>query len=566
MTNFGPVNTLVVNTTRRSTTSSEYIDFLYDEKRESVFFLDFTYRDRVENAPLTTRPNVVNTIPVNVIRTMDQFTAPESRLFFSSKNWIGRPDDPIRPNTAPKRRLKAAFRIRRTTPYFPADESRIQVTIASATIENVDNEFDFLAFQKTGEGYRAPIWHGPLDGSFDKAQRLIQPKVATVETSGEDLTIQFQTESSQFSTLNLQRARYDGSGGINGDPGLKDTLKPLVFGSVFTMDPVLIYAAQLIYQVNSGPVSGIGPILEGGAPLTFYQDFPSFEALAEATVPPGQYATCLLFGCFKLGLSPIHKLTCSVRGDATGGVYRQDAGAILFHVLTTIAGRQTSLFDISSFSTLSKAEIGWYNERKEYTIEDFINIILKPENAVLGDRSTGRIGVIKHRPLADQAASKILTVRPAQLEVRNPSFVPYASQTVLYGKNWSPYAETDFDAGLPEEDRAPLRDQYRKAKASSGFISAFTGISSVNSTKESWFATAQGAAAQNQANDDVRMYGRSTIGLTIKGLKRSAFDIRDGEVISLVCPKFGFDNGRNVVVVGVDESAKGELVDLEVVA
>lgn len=566
MTNFGPVNTLAVNTWKRTSTATDYLAFLADDKREEIFFMDLTFRDRNELNPLFTHPAGNNVLPVNVTRASSLFHPTEEQYFFSSKNWIGKPADPIRANAAPFRRLKAAFRIRRTTPYFLNEESRIQTTIASATLDNSNGDLSILALEKTTEGYRAPIWHGPLDGAFDKAQRLVQPKVKGVETSGDDLIVQFTTESSQFANTPLQAAKYDGSGGINGDPALKDTLKPLVFGSVFNMEPLLIYAALLIYQVNGGPIAGIGPVLEGGAPLIFQQDYPSFEALAAATIPTGYYATCLSLGVFRLGFPPIHKLTCSVRGDATGGLYRQDGGAILLHVLTTLSGRPTSTFNISSFSQLSKAEIAWYNERKDYTVEDFINIILKPENAVLGDTTTGLIGIIKHRPVALQTPTKTLTIRAKQLETRLLDVVPLASQTVLYGKNWSPYAETDFDAGLSEAERAPLRELFLETKGSSGLVSAFTGITSINATKESWFAYAEIAAAQNQANDDAQMYGRSVIGLTIKGLGREAFGIKDGETVNVICPKFGFDAGRKVVVVGVDQSAKGETVDLEVIA
>ena len=566
MTNFAPVNLLPVNTWKRSQTATDYLRFLADDTSEEIFFIDLTFRDRIELLPLSSAPAGNNVLPVNVTRNSSMFHPTEQQIYFSSKNWIGKPSDPIRANFAPYRRLKAAFRIRRSTPYFLNEESRIQTTIASTTLDNSNRDLDYLAFEKTVEGYRAPIWHGPLNGQFDKMQRLIKPKVKNVETDGDDLIINFENESSQFSTIPLQKSRYDGTGGINGDPTLKDQLKPLVFGSVYNMEPTLIYAAQLIYQVNGGPVSGIGPVREGGRPLAFDQDYPSFAALAAATIPQGSYGTCVTNGVFKLGLQPINKLTCNVRGDAGGGLYRQDAGEILLYVLTVFAGRQTSLFNISSFSTLSKQSIGWYNERKDYTIEDFINIILKPENAVLGDTSTGLIGVIKHRPPQSQASTKTITLRERQLDVRSIDVFPLASQTILYGKNWSPYEESDFDAGLSEAERIPLRAPWRKANASSGLISAFTGITSFNGQKESWFAYDEDVAAQNQANEDVQLYGRSVIGLKIKDLGREAFGLKDGEVVKVICPKFGFDAGRNVVVLGIDQEAKGEKVEVEVVA
>lgn len=566
MTNFGPLNTLAINTARKTETQTAYTDFLADEKQEAVFFLDLTYRSRNELDPLDTPPAGHNVLPINVTRAASLFTPEDGQMFFASKNWVGRPNDPLRPNQAPKRRLVTAFRIRRTTPYFPSDESRIQTTIANAVLSNPDGDLDFLAVEQTTEGYRAPIWHGPLDGDFGQAQRLIQPIVRGIETNRGELVIQFGTQSSRFANRALQPRRFEGTGGINGDLELKDTIKPVLFGSVNRMEPMRLNASTLTYMVNAGPVSGIGPVWDGGAEIPFDRDYESFAALAEATIPAGHYATCLLAGCFRLQIPAFHALRCSVRGDVSGGVYRQDAGAILLHALTTLSGNPTSIFNISSFGQLSKAPIGWYNERRDYTMEDFINIVLRPENAVLGETTTGLIGIIKHRPPRNQSASRTLRPKPAQVDVRLLDYTPYASQTIQYGRNWAPMSEDDFASGVGDPDRQPFRDQWQTVKDTSGLISGFANVDSIDSTKETLWALGEEAAAQNQANDDVQMFGRATVGLIIRGLGREAFGIRDGEVVNLVVDKFGFAAGRNVTVVGVDQSARGETVDLEVIA
>lgn len=565
MTNFAPLNGLAINTARRTSTQTAYTGFLADEKQDPVFFLDLTYRSRNELDTLQTPPAGHNVLPINVTRASPLFTPDGGQMFFSSKNWIGRPDDPLRPNHAPKRRLVAAFRVRRSTPYFPNEESRIQTTIANATLTNPDGDLDFLAIEQTTEGYRAPIWHGPLDGDFGQMQRLVQPTVRGVETNGDELVIQFGTQATIFANLALQRSRFDGTGGINGDLALKGTLKPMLFGSVFNMEPMTLYAAQLIHMVNAGPVSGIGPVWDGGAEIPFDQDFPTFEALAAATIAPGHYATCRIAGCFRLQIPPFRKLTCSVRGDVSGGVYRQDTGTILLHVLTTLSGRQTSLFNISSFGQLSKAPIGFYNERRDYTVEDFINLLLRPENAVLGETQTGLIGIIKHRPPRTQSALRVLRPRASQVDSRLLDYIPYASQTVRYGRNWAPLAESDFASGVGDIARQPFRDQWQTVRDTSGLISGFSNVASQEGVKDTFWARDESAAAQTQANEDIQMFGRATVGLTIRGLGREAFGIRDGEVVNLVVNKFGFENGRNVVVVGVDQSAKGEVVDLEVI-
>lgn len=565
MSNFGFVNEFEVNATEALATASHYADFVADKKRAAVFFMHLTVRDRTESGEIFVPSEPINVLAVNEVEDSAAYHPTSETRFLSSRHWIGRPDDPMKPNSAPLRRLVAAFRVRRSTPYFPSEDNRIQVIVANATLDNVRKDLDEIVFEKAVDATQAPIHHGPLDGPFSDAKLIAQPTIKGVETAGDELRIQFAPPSSQFSTILLQTAKYSGKGGLGGDVALKDTLKPFVFGYVFNMPPTLIDAQSLVYQVHSGRINGIDAVYEGGLEIPFHQDYPTYESLLAATIPDGRYASCRLFGVFRLASAPTKKITASVFGDATAGSYVFTSGAVIIRALTLMAGVPTARLALSTFSRLSKAEIGWYNERKDYTIEQFINAILKPENAVLGEMRNGLLGIIKHRPVGEQLATRTIRIRPSQIEGKILQPAPLKRETLFYGWNWSPFtSEDEFVEEVPESARPRFRDQYLKVKATSGLISALRG-DAVEAEKITWWSEDAVSAVQEQANVDMELFGRARIPFEIQ-LGREGFEIKDGEVFNLVVDRFGFANGQKVVALNFDEVARGETVTLEVMA
>lgn len=565
MTNFGPVNVLAINTSRRTTTASDYARFLLDKNREGVFFMELTDRSRTDQGPLYTPPAAINTLPVNVTGDASQFQPVSETTLFSSRNWTGKPDDPLRPNRAARRRLLSAFRIRRTTPYFPSEDNRIVTTVANTTLDNEKRDLDKYVFERSLEASAAPLYHGPLDGSFGDMVKLAQPTIKGVETAGDELRLQFTNTATLFSNIPLQSAIYNGNGGLGGDPELRDTLMPFVVGSVFNMPPTLINSLLIIYQAHSGRVAGIGPVWEGANPIPFDRDYESYEALVAADIPAGHYATCRLHGLLRLSQPPTKKITCSVRGDATAGLYLQTSGSIILRALQLIGKRSTGDLSISTFSRLSIFPMGWYNERKDYSLAQFINLLLAPENAALGQTRTGRIGVIKHQPLETATPRRTLRIRPTQINAKVTQPSPISKQSVYYKWNWSPFTSDDeFSAAVPEVDRDQFRNQGLIASSTSARVSALRD-DAVPSTKISWWTEAAAIEAQNQADIDVQLYGRSRL-LYDVNVGREGFGIEDGEIVRIITPRFGFDEGRNVAAIVFDESAKGEQVTMEVVA
>ena len=105
--------------------------------------------------------------------------------------------------------------------------------------------------------------------------------------------------------------RYKGTGGLEGDADLEGVPKPLVFGFVENVRPVLLDEFDLIYQVSRRQIKGFidrdgskNAVFDKGVPLNFGRDFPSFGGLASANTAANHFDTCKNEGMFKLGSPP----------------------------------------------------------------------------------------------------------------------------------------------------------------------------------------------------------------------------------------------------------------------
>jgi hypothetical protein len=131
-----------------------------------------------------------------------------------------------------------------------------------------------------------------------------------------------------------QNNLYIGSGGIDGGEDLVGVPRPMIYGFCRNVTPTMVDQLLLIAQVHDGGINGIPAVYDRGVKLIEKRDCATYgelEALvadvgdpdASFDIGPGEYATCLAAGCFRLGGSPVGTVTADVRGDgqASGPVF-----------------------------------------------------------------------------------------------------------------------------------------------------------------------------------------------------------------------------------------------------
>lgn len=105
---------------------------------------------------------------------------------------------------------------------------------------------------------------------------------------------------------------------VGGTGTTKDQIRPLVFGEVFNITPVLIDSANLIYMVHNGPVERIIEVRDNGVPL---------ESGGSGYIAYEDQ------GLFELVNAPAGVITCSVQGERSA--INRATGAVISHDYTT---------------------------------------------------------------------------------------------------------------------------------------------------------------------------------------------------------------------------------------
>lgn len=152
--------------------------------------------------------------------------------------------------------------------------------------------------------------------------------------------------------------------GIEGEVDLKDKVKPKLWGRRNNIPVIAVNVYDLIYQVSDGPVSAISAVYDGGITLTNVGDFGNLSALLGATVIPGQYATCVASGIFRLGGQAFGQIT----SDVTEGAALSDrtAGQLVSRMLAWLQSMYPEVFvtlypgTVTALDALNNAECGVY--------------------------------------------------------------------------------------------------------------------------------------------------------------------------------------------------------------
>ena len=174
-------------------------------------------------------------------------------------------------------------------------------------------------------------------GSFvidDVAVRpLFRGKIESFSIDGQTLSTTARVDDAPFAKNVLTRS-YAGTGLAEGEPDLKDQLKPWVFGRALNVEPVMINVVDNVFQFSAyGPIHAVNALYERGSSFgASLGDHADYAALVAAAIPEGRWATCLAEGMVRLGAPPYGVITGDVDGDKPGGVWLRKTGEILRRV------------------------------------------------------------------------------------------------------------------------------------------------------------------------------------------------------------------------------------------
>ncbi|GMQ89662.1 MAG: hypothetical protein BMS9Abin09_1177 [Gammaproteobacteria bacterium] len=198
------------------------------------------------------------------------------------------------------------------------------------------------------DGHDVEVLMGAPDFSFSDFQRVVFGTASDAAFDTTRLSIVFRGRS-ELLDVPVQTTLYAGTGGLEGGADITSVEKPLIFGPLQNVSPVLVDRVNQIYQIHDGNMQAVTAAYDGAAVLTAAGDVADITA---TTVTSGQYKTQLSGGYIRLGAEPAKTLTLDVEGDDTVS-YVQTAADIIRRIVENYTVLTTADLDLQSFSTVN---------------------------------------------------------------------------------------------------------------------------------------------------------------------------------------------------------------------
>lgn len=235
-------------------------------------------------------------------------------------------------------------------------------------LTDLDGELDAM-LELGWDGAAIELRRGEPDSDFSTFSTVAKFTSAGMVGDVREKRLRLRPLGWLLEAAELHGQRYGGTGGLDGDATLAGRLKPYAVGYSFNISPVLIAATPLCFQVSFSSISQVSAVRDGGAALAFSANYATYDLLVAATVPAGQYATCLAYGLIRLGSLPVYGITADVCGDndtinsvagptTRAGVVRRIATALGAVRLSDTDQIDSAAF--IAFGNVQSAPVGWY--------------------------------------------------------------------------------------------------------------------------------------------------------------------------------------------------------------
>lgn len=321
----------------------------------------------------------------------------------------------------------------------------------------------------------------------------------------------------------LEWSIYDYSETLNVDVG--SDAAPLCYGKVFNVEPILIDGALLKYKVHSGAVTSI-VVRDNGVVIAPTPD--------------------LVNGEFTLIAQPAGRITADV-------VQVDQSAAQIVTALCTLTGISVDATNVDAFA--NTAALGIYINRAT-NLGQIIGEVLGSVGATSLFNNAGELQI--YRLEAPTAPTLNLTADDiAQDGLRLQGIEqPSKSYTLGYRKNWAIQDKSSVASSLTAAQAEDIAKDYLKVTTENVLPNHPLAVDDKANTLIYTSADAQTECDRRALlRHDRRRIWTAKCYL-------SAAQITLGQTINITYPDFGFENGEDVVVIGIDRAINARTLEL----
>ncbi|UZR27485.1 hypothetical protein [Methylococcus mesophilus] len=450
---------------------------------------------------------------------------------------------------------------------IPADVAggHVSASYGALTLVNASGALDPLR-DYYYDGYELTLKVGDAGAGYGTFVTRLRATIDNASFERNRVTVRLRDRAETLKTP-LQTNTYGGTNALpNGLDGTADDLKgkrkPLIFGRIAALQPVLVNTSRLIYQVNDGAVDAIINIFDSGAYLTRGTDYTAGQqsTFESAAVAAGSFSTYAPAGLIKLGSKPFGTLAACV---AERWDYTQISAAGVTQRMLQMRGYGSADWMAQDFLDLDAVNCGSVGVQTE----DGENV------DILIDRTLGSVGAwwgfdalnrFRLRRLDAPTGTAVATITDDHILEYDPvqSSQRALWQVTLQGDaNYAVQDKANL-AGIVAADRAAWWEKATRDQSSTSTAVKTTRLLSQDAT----FASVANGISQTQA-EAVRRRSlfdgrRDTLGLTVAA-PNDWMDLIDlGSEVTIVSAKCGYPAGRNMIVVMTQPDFQRNRLDL----
>ncbi len=531
-------------------TPDYFAELLKRPSFEIIYLIEFDpYDSSISSTVLGSPP-----VSVNAIGAWDfSYTGGVRSIYFSDKGYMtGESDSPIHTNYLPV----TTNPLQIDASVFNGVFSGRAGSFGAIRLLNGDGDLDDL-LEMYWSGRNVRVFAGSADFTRDKFVKVFDGLCDSIEHSEDEIIINIQNNEKILES-EFTQTLYDGSGGLDGGSDLESKPKPLLYGEVLRISPVLVDAVNLVYQIHDGAIEDVTAVYDRGVALTDGGDVVDITA---ASVSAGQFKTQLSGGYIKLGSTPDGQITVDAKGDNLDG-YVSTSGQIVTRLLRTKLGLYNltdSNIDQGAFNEVDiavPASIGVYIFEKT-TVRNVIDSILTPIQCYWTYDGQGMItaGVGKEPSesmyILDE--NNIMDGEIKAVAVYTPSW----RVNIGYARSWT--NQSEIATGASDAYRDFAQQEYRKVVIEDRNVRTKSNISI-----EQNFNTliVNEADAIVQATRIAELYNQKRTLYKVLA-KDVFFRIQIGNTVTVILNRFGLDAGKDFLIVGVSYDAETNLTELE---
>lgn len=321
----------------------------------------------------------------------------------------------------------------------------------------------------------------------------------------------------------LEWSIYDYSEKLNKNIGSE--IAPIAFGQLFNVEPVLVDGQTLKYQVNTGAIESI-IVRDNGVAIS-----PTID---------------LAKGEFTLNEQPAGRITADV-------IQKDESATAIIKAICALIDVEVDVGNLSSFT--NSAALGYYIKAST-SAASIINEVLNSVGATALFNDIGQLQIYR----LETPAVPTLYIAPDDIKQDGMKLSsieqPVLKMTLGYRRNWAIQDQASLASSLNVQQTKTFNDDYQTVERKNA-------ISNHPLAEERRVNT----VIANQADCADECQRRAVLRSTRRRIWSlecflSASQVLPGQTINVTYPDYGFANGKDVVVIGINRNINNRELEL----